>query len=157
MPIQERYVAADDLVLGGSSPRCLQNRAMRYGDGIFETILVRLGVPTSLDLHIDRLLIGAKILGFADHGPDLRSQILSLVEKLLIGQDADGHGRLRITAYRADGGYYLATDNRVVLLGEIHPLPDDPWTLRPPRRACIAQAYPLAYSVLAAATSIRRE
>jgi branched-chain amino acid aminotransferase len=154
MPIQERYVAADGLVLEGSSPVCLQNRAMRYGDGVFETILVRQGAAKSLDLHIGRMLDGAKILGFADQNGHLRSQILSLVEKLLIAQDVAGHGRMRITAHRADGGHYLPTDNSAVLLGEIGPLSDDPWTLRPPKRACIAHTYPLAYSILSAAKSL---
>lgn len=140
--------------MDGSLRINLQNRAFRYGDGVFETILVRHGVATSLELHIGRMLNGAKILGFADQDGDLRSQILSLVEKLLIAQDATGHGRMRITAHRADGGHYLPTDNSAVLLGEIHPLSDDPWTLRPPRRACIAHAYPLAHSILSAAKSL---
>jgi 4-amino-4-deoxychorismate lyase len=39
------------------------DRGLQYGDGIFETIAVRQGLPRFWQLHMDRLAIGCEVLG----------------------------------------------------------------------------------------------
>jgi 4-amino-4-deoxychorismate lyase len=50
-----------DGVAGDSVPA--DDRGLQYGDGVFETILVRRGVPRFLDLHRERLRRGLDRLG----------------------------------------------------------------------------------------------
>jgi len=50
-----------DGVEGGPVPA--DDRGLQYGDGVFETILVRNGVPRFLTLHLDRLRRGLEALG----------------------------------------------------------------------------------------------
>jgi branched-chain amino acid aminotransferase len=138
MPIQERYIDSDGTPTDGSLKISLQNRAFRYGDGLFETIVVRDGRPIALDLHLQRLLEGAKILNLEPHDARLQAQASEVVEKLLKGQGHSGFGRMRITAYRADGGTYLPISDASQLVGEIRPLPTDPWATQAPRSVCTA-------------------
>jgi branched-chain amino acid aminotransferase len=154
MPILTRYILGETLCDDDRLIISAQNRAMRYGDGIFETILVRDAAPMALQMHIQRLLRGAKILGFAPLEADLNLQIQALVEKLLIGQGRGSLGRMRITVFRADGGTYLPSTDAIQIYGEIQPLQDDPWELQPPKRIMINNDFPIAHTILSAAKSL---
>ena len=82
------------------------NRSFRYGDGCFETIKVVNGNILLGQYHFERLLSSLKVLHFkiphfysADY---FTKQIIELLTK-------NGHSknaRIRITAYRGDGGIY---------------------------------------------------
>ena len=50
-----------DGVAGASIP--IDDRGLQYGDGVFETILVRNGIPRFLDMHRERLRRGLTRLG----------------------------------------------------------------------------------------------
>ncbi|HEX2899172.1 MAG TPA: aminotransferase class IV, partial [Bacteroidia bacterium] len=135
------------------------NRGFRYGDGLFETILIRHGKPSALDAHLQRLSEGMQILGLdpLSRGMDTatwRQSVLEVVGKLLKGQDESGFGRMRITVHRAAGGHYLPISDAPELLAEIHPLQADPWLVRPPLHLCFAHAYPVAHSALSAVKSL---
>jgi branched-chain amino acid aminotransferase len=149
MPIQERYIDSDGAHTDGTLKISLQNRAFRYGDGVFETILVRHGEPVAFGLHFSRLDFGLSRLWMQCDNRDFRQEVVALVEKLLIGQDQDSFGRMRITAYRSDGGAYLPTNNAVQLLGEIIPLASDPWALGPPKNVIVGTAPPASEISLA--------
>ncbi len=159
MPIQERYwyngqvLERDAFCLGP------ENRAFRYGDGLFETILIRHGKPVGLQLHLQRLLEGMEILGLDPQlagftADQWRHHLEQVVGKLLIGQDESGFGRMRISVFRAAGGFYLPTNDAPELVAEVHPLPSDPWTLRPPLHLCIAHAVPVVHSALSPVKSL---
>ena len=52
------------------------DRGLQYGDGLFETIAVAAGRPRFLDWHLERLVDGARRLGFPTLDPDgLRTEI----------------------------------------------------------------------------------
>ena len=51
-----------DGVAGGTVDA--DDRALHYGDGVFETIRVRDSSPEFLDCHLDRLVAGCERLGF---------------------------------------------------------------------------------------------
>lgn len=71
------------------------DRGLAYGDGVFETIAVRDGVPLQLDRHLARLNAGCDRLGFA--APPLADAIRDR---------CDGHTRavLKVIVTRGEGG-----------------------------------------------------
>jgi 4-amino-4-deoxychorismate lyase len=59
------------------------DRAVHFGDGLFETIACRRGRPRFLSLHLERLELGCTRLGI-DHGnpDDLRGEVLALAREV---------------------------------------------------------------------------
>ena len=87
------------------------NRGLRYGDGIFETLKVKNGQVILEDEHFARLWNGMQVLQFEipkHFSPEkLKKEILQLVEK-------NGHGngaRIRLNIFRGDGGLYDAKNH----------------------------------------------
>ncbi len=87
------------------------NRGLRYGDGMFETMKMEKGQLILEDDHFARLWKGMNVLQFAipkHFNPDkLQEEILQLAKKNKHEQTA----RVRITVFRGDGGIYDAIDN----------------------------------------------
>lgn len=82
------------------------NRGFRYGDGLFETILVQNGHIRLRDYHFDRLFTGVGLLRFTIPShftrESLERQILQLCER-------NGHSalaRVRLVVFRGEGGLY---------------------------------------------------
>jgi branched-chain amino acid aminotransferase len=157
MPIQERYWHNGQV--SGRDAICLgpENRAFRYGDGLFESILIRHGKPVGLQLHLQRLVEGMEILGLDPklmgfNAAEWHHHLEQVVGKLLIGQD--NVGRMRLSVFRAAGGHYLPTQDAPELIAEVHPLPADPWILRPPLHVGIAHNFPVMHSALSAVKSL---
>ncbi|HEX5001465.1 MAG TPA: aminotransferase class IV [Bacteroidia bacterium] len=86
--------------LSGSS-----NRSFRYGDGLFETIKVRKGIPLFLDAHYHRLLAGMKVLQFKGGQCDAFSSFKNGIEEHL-KKNVVENARLRLQLFRSEGGYY---------------------------------------------------
>ncbi len=78
------------------------NRGLRYGDGIFETMRMVKGRIPLWDLHLDRLMNGLKQMKFEIFGTDFFEQIERLSEK----NSTSESGRIRLTVFRGDGGLY---------------------------------------------------
>lgn len=87
------------------------NRGLRYGDGVFETMKMKSGQLVLEDEHFARLWKGMQVLQFAipkHFDPDkLQEEILSLAKK----NQHQLNARIRITIFRGDGGLYDAFDN----------------------------------------------
>lgn len=84
------------------------NRGLRYGDGLFETIKMKKGQLIQDDEHFARLWNGMKVLQFdipKQFTPDkLQEEIAILVKK-------NGHenaARVRLNVFRGNGGLYDA-------------------------------------------------
>lgn len=95
------------------------DRGFTVGEGVFETLVVRSGVPFALDRHLARLLQSAAIVGLPEPDPAV---VLGAVADLLA---ADGTrlgplGRLRIT-YTA--GVAPETPTLLVTCVPVSPLP----------------------------------
>ena len=94
------------------------NRSFRYGDGLFETIRIANYQPQFLKEHLERLYKGMAVFkmqpnplfsdAFFEHA------ILELAQKNGISSD----GRVRLTVYRNEGGWYAPNDNSVSYLIE---------------------------------------
>jgi len=100
------------------------NRGFRYGDGLFETLLVLDGRIRLNDYHFDRLFAGLGHLRFdippAFSPENLQASILQLCER-------NGHttlARVRLTIYRGNGGLYDPETNEPQYLIES-------WSLTP--------------------------
>jgi branched-chain amino acid aminotransferase len=82
------------------------NRAFRYGDGIFETMKVVMGNILLKELHFERLFRGMQVLQIRVKGlinaKILEEQVLRTISKNRLS----GPVRARLTMYRGEGGLY---------------------------------------------------
>ena len=80
------------------------NRSYRYGDGLFETILLRKGEMPLFSLHMERLFEGIKLLGYntAVKASDLQQQVLLLCQK----NDCLESARIRISFSGGNGSIF---------------------------------------------------
>lgn len=78
----------------------LQNRALAYGDGLFETIAVRSGAATLLDYHLDRLALGCRRLAIEADIPLIRDEICRYASQL-----GEGVAKLILTRGDSQRGY----------------------------------------------------
>ncbi len=105
------------------------NRSFRYGDALFETIRIANFKPQFLKEHLQRLTNGMRVLKMQPN--QLFSElffeqaILELAQKNGVESD----GRVRLTVYRNDGGYYAPSDNSVSYLLEVSSLAEKGYTL----------------------------
>jgi aminodeoxychorismate lyase len=103
-----------------------QNRAFRYGDGLFESIRVFNGKMPFYNHHFERLLRGMKALKmnipsyFNPHY--IKNEISKTVEK-------QPNSRVRLAIYREEGGFYTPATNNIDFLIESSPLPESKYLL----------------------------
>jgi branched-chain amino acid aminotransferase len=83
-----------------------ENRGLRYGDGLFETIKMTNGKLLFEDDHFARLWKGLNILQFdlpKHFSPEnLQEQIVALAKK----NEHTANARIRLNVFRGDGGLY---------------------------------------------------
>lgn len=106
-----------------------QNRAFKFGDGLFESIRIIDAKPVNLEIHLKRLTAGLKALDIecpshftVDY---FRNFILTLISKNKISQG----GRARLSVYRNSDGNYLPTNNSCGFVLEVHPYENNKYTL----------------------------
>lgn len=101
-----------------------QNRGLRYGDGIFETIKCKNGHLILSNEHFARLWRGMQLLQFEipKHlNPEkLETEILALTAKNKLSA-----ARVRLTIIRGDGGIYDAKNHLPHYIIEAIALPED--------------------------------
>ncbi len=94
------------------------NRAFCYGDALFETIRITNHIPQFLKIHLQRLSVGMNLLNMQApaffNETFFEEAILELAKKNGITSD----GRVRLTVYRNQGGFYAPEDNTVSYLME---------------------------------------
>jgi branched-chain amino acid aminotransferase len=82
------------------------NRAFRYGDGLFETMKVVMGSIQLKELHFERLFRGMELLQMRVKGfinaELLEEQVFRTINKNRLS----GPIRVRLTMYRGEGGLY---------------------------------------------------
>jgi branched-chain amino acid aminotransferase len=110
------YMNFDGQIIDESQPiAAIDSRAMRYGDGLFETMLWKDGDIRFLDLHVDRLQRAMHTIQLEEATKFdvffIRSKTEELIRKNnMLGQQA----RVRLIVYRAGGGLYSPDTNRPV-------------------------------------------
>ena len=101
-----------------------ENRAFRYGDGLFETIRCHKTVPLFFEDHYDRLLRGMATLKLTAAGLPPLSQLKEHIEKLIVRNRYFYDVRIRLSVFRREGGLYTPETNSPSWLLEAAPLPD---------------------------------
>ncbi len=100
------------------------NRGLRYGDGLFETMRVKEGKVLFEEDHFNRLWQGLKVLGFDlpldVSGEMLKRQITVLLKK----NKCQGSARVRLSMIRGDGGLYDAINHQPAYIIQAWPLDD---------------------------------
>jgi branched-subunit amino acid aminotransferase/4-amino-4-deoxychorismate lyase len=82
------------------------NRSFKYGDGCFETIKVVDGVVLLPDLHFQRLFSSLTTLKFSIPSFFTADYIKSEIANLVKLNQHEKSARVRLVAYRGDGGLY---------------------------------------------------
>ncbi len=113
------------IIAGGSVVIGPDSRALRYGDGLFETIKITNGQLEMEDEHLARLWKGMNVLQFdlPKHftADKLSQQIITLAVK---NKHADS-GRIRLNVFRGDGGLYDAINHLPNYIIQTWLLPDN--------------------------------
>ncbi|MDB5277741.1 MAG: hypothetical protein JWR61_2696 [Ferruginibacter sp.] len=101
------------------------SRALRYGDGLFETIKAKNGLPELEDEHFARLWNGMRVLQFEipkHFTPDkLHSEITTLLKK----NRHENTARIRLSVFRGDGGLFDAKNHLPNYIIQSWPLPEN--------------------------------
>ena len=106
----------------------INNRAWRYGDGLFETIRVIDGEPCFLEDHFLRLKKGIEVLKMHSSNisfNDLKNQIIKLLEKNGVKKG----GRVRLTVYRSGEGLFTPENEGKSYVIEAKPIKYNNYTL----------------------------
>ena len=113
-----KLIAGDSLIVDAD------NRGLRFGDGLFETIKYRNNEFQLLDEHLQRLWAGLKKMKF--ELPALFTQQKIAAELLkLVQKNQHTHARVRLLVIRGSGGLYDAANLQPSFIIQSWPLEDD--------------------------------
>jgi len=131
MPIgQGFFVLNEKFYLNNETVISHHNRALCYGDALFETIRCLGTTPVFFDIHTERLIKGMKILKMAI--PDNFQIILrTYIEKLLNKNRIFKGARIRVTVFRNEGGLYTPEDRNISWIMESIPLDNEQFRFEP--------------------------
>ena len=98
------------------------DRGLLYGDGIFETIVIRQGRPQHWQRHMNRLQAGCRRLGIQ---PFENALLQAEADTIIKGADK---GVLKLTVTRGSGGrgYRVAETTASTRIMQLHPWPEYP-------------------------------
>lgn len=82
------------------------NRGLRYGDGLFETMRVQRGRILNIDFHFERLFHGLSVLQFEVPKMFNRDLILKKINYLLEKNAHQDNARIRLMIFRGEGGVF---------------------------------------------------
>jgi branched-chain amino acid aminotransferase len=101
------------------------NRGLRYGDGLFETMKFKDGHLIFTDEHFNRLWNGMDILQFDIPKHFTREYLLQQISLLIKKNEIENVARIRLTVFRGDGGLYDAKDSSPNYIIQAWPLMGD--------------------------------
>jgi branched-chain amino acid aminotransferase len=113
-----RLIEADALLVNG------QNRSLRFGDGLFETMFWNGSDIRNIDYHLDRLFRGLGILGFNTRD-GFTTGFISREIRLLCEKNTGGtRARVRLTVFRKAGPLLMPSDDHPEFFVETSGLPE---------------------------------
>lgn len=98
------------------------NRAYRYGDGLFETMRMMEGNLMYFKYHVERLFKGMQTLKLNYHKAFDQEFIASEIFSLARANKIYKNARIRFSVFREDGGWYTPEKNTFQYLIEIESL-----------------------------------
>jgi branched-chain amino acid aminotransferase len=105
------------------------NRAYRYGDGLFESIRIRNGYPINLNNHIKRIFEGAKILKIRIPHYYTVEFFEIRIRELCSKSNIYGGGYCRLSIERAASGKFKPEINDAEFTIEVFPLDNNEFVL----------------------------
>lgn len=98
------------------------NRAFKFGDGVFESIRVSNGKTLFLEHHVSRLIAGAKAMKIKVPNDWNYAYFNALLADLLIQNNIKEGGRVRLSLFRSGEGAYHPTTNEASFFVEMIPI-----------------------------------
>ncbi|MET0242632.1 MAG: aminotransferase class IV [Flavitalea sp.] len=118
-----KFFRAEEPLIGAES------RALRYGDGVFETIRMLNGHAEHAELHYNRLFEGLNILGFELPQLFTRDYLTEQILKTATKNKVEQGARIRLALFRGNGGLYDPENHRPNFIVQAWPLPAQNGTL----------------------------
>lgn len=112
------------IVKEGTAIVSADNRGLRYGDGLFETMKINKGSIEMANEHFARLWNGMQRLQF-EIPKHFTPEILEEQIWLLAKKNNHSHARVRLSIIRGDGGLYDAKNHFPNYIIQTWPLPDN--------------------------------
>jgi branched-chain amino acid aminotransferase len=100
------------------------NRGLRYGVGVFETMKLKNGRLVFDNEHFARLWKGMTVLQFAIPKHFTPEKLEQEILQLAIKNQHEKNARIRLTIFRGSGGLYDTTDHSPNYIIETWPLPE---------------------------------
>jgi branched-chain amino acid aminotransferase len=101
------------------------NRGLRFGDGLFETIKVVKGEMPLFHLHLDRLTKGLAVLNMQLPENYTAGYITQVILELCNRNNINGPARVRLTVVRGNGTLFAADDPYATVIIQAEPLASD--------------------------------
>ncbi len=137
--MQQYILHNDQLVPAGQSILTAQNRAFRYGDGLFESMRLLGGKLMFAQQHADRLKAGMKALKI--DGSALMDEyfLKSKVTELARRNKLEGNARFRLSVYRDGEGLYTPESNKAAYVLESASISEEGYELN--KKGLIVDVY----------------
>ncbi len=100
----------------------LENRAFKYGDGIFDTLKLENGILHFLEDHYFRLMSSMRMLRMRIPTNFTQEYYEKQIRLTLNANNLSQYARVRVNVFRQDGGLYAPLTNEVDFLIEVNPL-----------------------------------
>lgn len=105
----EQWISFNGKLLPADTPLVgAENRGVRYGDGLFETIRMRRGEMPLLSFHADRFFNGLIQMGFEKEVHFNQTSLKEAIQELARKNKVTENARIRVNAIRGNGGLYDA-------------------------------------------------
>jgi branched-subunit amino acid aminotransferase/4-amino-4-deoxychorismate lyase len=101
----EKVYINGDLVSAEEASIPFDDRAVLFGDGIFETVRAYRGRPFRLERHLDRLEDGCRVLRLQPPKPteEIKNAVISLLEENGLSDEGDAYVRITATGGPSTG------------------------------------------------------
>lgn len=119
----EKIIPADEFSIHAGS------RAFLYGDGVFESIRIRDGVPLNLDNHIKRMIEGAKAIKIRIPSYFTTDFFEIRIRELCRQSGIEKGGFCRLSIDRMNGGKFKPETNDAQFFIEVKPLDNNVFVL----------------------------
>jgi len=107
----------------------VDNRAFRYGDGLFESIRIIKGEMPLYDLHVPRLQHACEMLKLELDKKYTAAYFKKEILKIAKAKGLLENARARLSIFRTAGGYYLPKSSKAEFIIEIRPLTENGFEL----------------------------
>lgn len=116
------FTCNDKIYKEGTSVITPDNRSLRYGDGLFETIKTINGEIQLRDYHFERLFLGIKLLQFEIPKHFTAEYLQIKISELCKKNQHNSFSRVRLMIFRGNGGLYDAenTPNYILQTWDIN-------------------------------------